>query len=140
MSGRVLNWAMKQVMPSNHALVLRQLAWRFNDREKCAWPSQRRMAADSNGVSLATVKRCLKDFERLGIVQREWRMTRRRRVLSYTIDTTKDVYWKRSTNKCSWREYVKQQEAASADQSKLPGETSAQFVARQLARRKAVPK
>jgi hypothetical protein len=135
MSGRKLEWAHRQVMTPNCALVLHYLCWKVSDKRGFAWPSHGMIAARCNGISISTVKRCLRDLERLGAVEKKKLRVRDRWLLTYTINTDRRIYWKRKVNNCSWSAYIKQEEEKLSHRHALPGEDRGAFVRRQIARR-----
>ena len=135
MSAAVYRWAMRQEMPNVRALVLRALAWHYNDSCKCAWPTLETLANESNFTSVATVKRCLKDFERLGIVRKGRGRHLGKIRVAYALNWDRSFRWKRSVNKCSWSQFVARGEAALAERDRLPGETKEAFVRRRTAKK-----
>lgn len=72
MSWEATNWAVKQLAGSPGAkIVLLLLADRADERNSC-WPSQERLAEESE-QSVATVRRRLRDLESLGLIWTERR-------------------------------------------------------------------
>lgn len=72
MSWEATNWAVSQLAGSPGAkIVLLLLADRADDKNSC-WPSQERLATESE-QSIATVRRRLRDLETLGLIWTERR-------------------------------------------------------------------
>ena len=63
-----MTWAVDQDLPTNEKMVLIMLANRTNhDTGRCD-PSHKRLAADC-GMSISTLKRCIKSLEQAGLLQ-----------------------------------------------------------------------
>lgn len=68
MSFQAMTWAVEQELPTNEKMVLIMLANRTNhDTGRCD-PSHKRLAADC-GMSISTLKRCLKSLEESGLLE-----------------------------------------------------------------------
>lgn len=68
MSFQAMTWAVDQELPTNEKMVLIMLANRTNhDTGRCD-PSHKRLATDC-GMSISTLKRCLKSLEKTGLLE-----------------------------------------------------------------------
>jgi hypothetical protein len=132
-------WAQRQLVSDKCALVLRTITLAVNDQHKrdgwpgpCAWPSHETIAKLSNGISVSTVKRCLSELERIGLIRIHKVWFEGHRHNAYTVDRFSSARWDRST--MSWGDFVLQEEAVLRSNGLLEGETKAAFTLRIKAR------
>ncbi len=122
MSIKAFNWATAQRLNEKSALVLRTLCWRHNAKFDAAWPSQSRIAFESNGMSISTVKRVLNDLVDLGLVRKTKVRFGGRAHIAYQIDLHQEVRWDRREQP-SWPAFVRQKKV-ERDKPTPPDATS----------------
>jgi hypothetical protein len=122
--------AEKQVLSLACALVLRTIAQSVNTKNGICWLGQPRIAANSNGLSLSTIKRALKDLIALELVIVTKINHQGRCHNSYSVNLETSVYWDGSA---TWRQFVKQACQRKQSEERQDGESKADFMKRKLA-------
>lgn len=92
MTKSLMIWASRQILPANHAIVLRQIAWSVG-LNSSTWKGQDRLSVECNGISLSTFKRCVKDLSDLRLVKVGKCPVDGHLGCTYSVDTTRLVRW-----------------------------------------------
>jgi hypothetical protein len=134
MSGEGIAYAERHTLPAAHAIVLRTIGSSINKRLGVGWKSQANMASLSNGMSLPTLKRCIKDLKALQLVTVRRLPVQGRLTTTYTLGPTELIRWNRKEHG-SWKQFVTNRQKERQAAERQVGESKQDYLNRTIAQR-----